>query len=268
MDSLAVLTRPEGRNDALAARLNARGIATLTLPALSIEPITNGFSEPPLPGDYDLIVFVSGHAVSAYFEMLACKLWTETWPPDTLLATVGRSSAAPLYQKAFIPQKNIYHPAADDPRHDSEALWQSLSRIVPLPRRVLIVRGETGREWLGQKLEQAGAQVRRYCVYRRKPAIWTESQVISIRAALQSGRPLVCLLTSAESVAAVHANIDRLGLYAFWDRAVFVAIHERVASYLTAMLVAASGKVCVPVVKVCSPDDDAIFQAIVLTTAL
>lgn len=268
MDALVVLTRPEGRNDALAARLNARGIVTQALPALSITPIDSELSALPLPGNYDLIVFVSRHAVSAYFDMLACRSGTDTWPPNTLLATVGRSSAEPLYEKAFIPRKNIYHPAPNGSHHDSEALWQSLRGIVPWPRRVLIVRGETGREWLGQKLEQSGAQVRRYSVYRRKPVIWTESQVVSIRTGLRSGRPIVCLLTSAESVAAVYANIDRLGLYAFWDRAVFVAIHERVAAYLKAMFVAAPGKVGIPVVKVCSPDDDAIFQAIVLTTAL
>jgi hypothetical protein len=69
------------------------------------------------------------------------------------------------------------------------------------------------------------------------------------------------LLTSGESVDAVHANIQRAGLIAPWSRSRFVVIHERVARRLQSLL-HASGKVESSMVKVCSPGDDAIVESI------
>jgi len=267
MGPLAVLTRPRGKNESLALRLGARGIQAHTLPALAIEPLPPGPGLLPRPGDYDLIVFVSGHAVGIYFDLLARDGWAGPWPPGTLAATVGRASAAPLHENPFIPSENIVRPPCQAGQ-DSEALWQVLRQLSRPPKSALIVRGATGREWLREKLEGRGARVRLLPVYRREPEVWTGPQVEPLEAALRAGRRTVCLLTSAESVDAVRANILRAGLPSFWTQAIFVAIHERVAHYLQSTHEAAGGKAPVPVVQICSPDDDAIFQALVLAAAL
>ena len=258
-----VLTRPEGRNDLLAARLMAKGFRTLALPALSIQPLETDPFALPVPHAYDLIVFVSSNAVRIYLDLLEQGDCAAKWPSATLAATVGQASAAPLYQAGYIPHANILHPGLEDPQHDSEALWAMLQPILPRLRRVLIVRGETGREWLGQQLEQAGVQVERYAIYRREPVLWSHEQYLSIRDATQSDCPLICLFTSAESVQAFHSNTEKYNLQTVWQRAVFVVIHERVASRLQSLLTVGAGTARDPVVKICSPSDDAIFQTVV-----
>ncbi|HEY9279287.1 MAG TPA: uroporphyrinogen-III synthase [Eoetvoesiella sp.] len=259
----AVLTRPEGKNALLSARLQACGVATLELPALSIQILHTDDDKLPLPGDYDLVVFVSGNAVRIYLELLARRLPAVSWPETTLAATVGEASALPLYQAGTIPHQNIFHPRFSDSQQDSEALWNVLRPSVPALKRILIVRGETGREWLGQQFEQAGATVRRHAVYRREPALWSRRQLQDVIAAAKSAKPFICLFTSAESVDAFHLNLRRNKVEIFDEHTIFIAIHGRIASRLQLLIGEGSGKVYNPVVKICSPSDDAIFETVV-----
>jgi uroporphyrinogen-III synthase len=268
VNSLVLLTRPEGRNEALAARLQGCGLSSLALPALSIQPIAVRSAVWPWPDEYDLIVFVSGNAARFYLDQLARLRPGAAWPAGTLLATVGLASARPLYDAGFIPPANILHPSSGASRQDSESLWELLQPRARQFQRVLVVRGETGREWLGRQLEQAGAQVRRYAIYRRMPVRWLAGQARMLESGLESGRPVICLLTSAESVAAVHANVVRCGLDRFWAQAGFVAVHERVADHLRSLIAPISGKVDAPRVVICSPGDEAVFQAIVSIASL
>jgi len=275
MNPVAVLTRPEGRNDRLAARLNLAGIETLSLPALSLRPMQSAQFKTPLPRDYDLIVFVSGSAVRYYLDQLACAPESEpVWPESTLLATVGQASARPLYQARGVIHRNIVHPRLPDQQQDSEALWSILQPLAHQFKRVLIVRGETGRDWLGRQLEQAGACVHRLGVYRREPAIWSSAQTRLLKERLEQGGPIVCLLTSSEGVAAVNANIEAHGLGTLWERVRFVVIHARVARRLQSIGpdmsngMAGPGRAHPQVVKICSPDEDAIFEAIVSVATL
>lgn len=250
----------------LARRLGAAGLPALLLPALQIDPIAHDAGVFPLPADYDLIIFVSGHAAQLYFNGLsACGAMGE-WPGRTLAATVGVSSARQLHGMGRIPRTHILHPDADG-EQDSESLWRLLAPRLPTMQRALIVRGGTGREWLGRKLEEAGLQVQRLAVYARSPVQWTPQQAGQLARALSAEHPCVCLLTSTESVDAVHANVVRLGLADAWSRSRFVVIHERVASRLQSIL-KASGKVEAPVVKICQPSDDALFQTITLMASL
>jgi len=260
-----ILTRPQGKNETLAHRLAAVDLPALVIPALQIEPLRHDPATFPLPGDYDLIIFVSGHASQFYFAELAARGMTGLWPGQTLAATVGVSSARQLQVAGQIPPTHILHPGADAAQ-DSESLWNVLAPRLATMRRVLIVRGGVGREWLGRKLEEAGLTVRRLAVYARKPAHWTAQQAAPLAQAL-SAQACVCLLTSIESVVAVNANMMRLGLADAWSHARFVVIHERVASRLQSIR-KASGKVETPMVKICQPSDDAIFQSITLMASL
>lgn len=265
LDACIVLTRPEGRNEALAERLRSAGHQVLCLPALKVTALPLNESIKP-PGDYDLIVFVSRNAVQFYLDSLARLDMLPPWPAHTLAATVGVSSAAGLKQAAIIPAASIVHPSADAQNHDSEALWPLLAARLPQIRRALIVRGVSGREWLGERLEQAGVQVERLAVYDRAAVAWVADQYQALLAALAGARPCVFLLTSSESLDAIHANIVRLGVQEQWARSRFVAIHERVASHLQSIL-RASGKVEPPMVKLCQPTDDALFEALSRTAS-
>ncbi|HEY9459846.1 MAG TPA: uroporphyrinogen-III synthase [Paralcaligenes sp.] len=270
MDPLIVLTRPGGKNGPLALRLNDAGLSTLVLPALVVQPLACHRSEFPFPDDYDLIVFVSGNAARFYLDQFAQLGSGRQWPAHTLLATVGRASAQPLYDAGFIAPTHILHPPSggQNQAQDSEALWSLLQPCINGLKRVLIIRGETGREWLAQHLEQAGAAVLRHAIYRREPARWTAEQNQQIKTGFELRCPLVCLLTSVESVDAIYENTRAMGLHLLSGQTRFVVIHERVARRLQSLANALSGKVYQPAVKICPPNDEAIFRTIMSTVSL
>lgn len=259
--ALAILTRPQGRNETLAASLRDAGLAALALPALSVQAVAWPPARLPRPDQYDLLVFVSSTAARFYLDQLA-RAQSGPWPAHTLAAAVGRASAKPLFEAGTIPPSHILHPGADALGQDSEALWAVLGPRMPAIKRVLIVRGQSGREWLGQRLELAGAQVRRYAVYRREPQAWTPEQAAALRNGLRTHRPAICLVTSSEGADAIHANVQRHQLGQLWESVRFVTIHQRVASRLQFRFATTAQQARAPRVQVCPPDDLAIFQAI------
>lgn len=260
MDASVILTRPEGKNEQLAARLRDAGLEPLVLPALSLRALPAGERAFPLPAHYDLLVFVSGNAVRFYAAQLRGLSADAAWPPGLRVAAVGAATARAA-QRAGVDPGAIIQP---DPRdgQDSEALWKQLSPRLGSLRRVLIVRGNRGREWLGARLEEAGLRVHRHAAYERRPAQWSAEQGRRLAAALEGGGPCICLLTSSEGVDAVYANLSRLGLENAWPSLRFLVVHERIAGRLQSVS-GASGKVGPRMVKICQPSDDAIFQALV-----
>lgn len=273
MSFYVVLTRPAGRNDVLAARLARAGLDVLALPALEVEPLPRPAAGWPAPEDYDLAVFVSGTAVQYYIEALRGPQGESyespgelrgsrgelRWPAQCRAAAVGAATARALAASGVPGLDDVIHPAASGPQ-DSEALWGLLQGQAW--RRALILRGQAGREWLGQQLEQAGAEVRRCALYRRAAAAWSAAQLQALCGPAAAGAAPVCVFTSSEGVQAFASNIARAGLQRFWERARCVAIHERVARQLRATLAQAAGTAPDPMVKICPPDDDAVFEAV------
>ncbi|WP_019938654.1 uroporphyrinogen-III synthase [Bordetella sp. FB-8] len=257
MRPTVVLTRPVGRNEELASRLSAAGWQALTLPALVIEPLHHA-GPVPAPGDFDLVVFVSGNAVRLYLAQVGLA---DGWPVGTLAATVGPSSARALREAAqFGTQGCIVHPPVEAPTHDSEALWQLLSDRA-LPRRALLVRGETGRDWLAERLAEAGVDVHIHALYRRRPAVWPYESAEQLRrlAADPHARRPVWLLTSIASIDAVAQSVRGADLFEWWAGGSFVVTHPRQGEHLLAI---AQGAGQTPMVKTCMPADESIFQAI------
>jgi uroporphyrinogen-III synthase len=243
---LIVLTRPEGRNESIAAALKARGMRVMVLPALTLETPDDQLA--PAAADYDLVVFVSRQAVTAYFASVG-----QAWPRGTWAAAVGQATARAL--REYVPAGQIIVPEASS-EQDSEALLAVIDRRNQRFDRVLILRGQNGREWLAEALERGGAQVTRHAMYRRVPARWTRDQYLEVF----SGNRGIMLLTSIEGLEAVCGGAARHGLSwpAGWR---FVVIHARIARRLQSLMRAngASGEAWV---NVCVPDEAAIFQAI------
>ncbi len=88
-------------------------------------------------------------------------------------------------------------------RFDSEALFAALSTRLGTAalsgRPVLIVRGDGGREWLAERLREAGAQVEPVCAYRRIVPAPAADAWARVRTLLR-GAPHAWLLTSSEGV--------------------------------------------------------------------
>jgi len=259
MSRIAILTRPAGRNEALARRLADAGWQPLCLPALAIEPLpANG--RPPAPQDYDLAVFVSGNAARLYLAQAADALSPAGWPSACVLAAVGPATAEVLRDVAPLGvDATLLYPCADAPAHDSEALWNILSSR-PMPRRALLVSGTKGRDWLAVRLAEAGVAVTRHVVYQRRPAVWSTEARQALRGWAVGQVSATWLLTSGEGVAAVADALRADGLLDWWRRCRFVVTHPRHAEALRR---AAGDAAADMVVQISMPADEAIFEAFV-----
>ncbi|MEI2417531.1 uroporphyrinogen-III synthase [Orrella sp. JC864] len=225
---LAVLTRPEGRNEALAARLRQAGWQVLVQPALRIEALDP--PELPHPRDYDLVVLVSGNAARLYFSCLRRRYGGFVWPQATAAAVVGAASAAAVQaQPGWNRRAALVSPLPQALNHDSEALWQAMQAGGLRPQRVLLVRGEHGRDWLAQRLAGQGARVQTLALYRRLPQSWPQSTLLRLRQAAQAQQPAAWLITSAEGLAAVREQARARGLAQWLAGCPAVVTHPRLA---------------------------------------
>jgi len=202
-----VITRPAGQSEALVAQLAARGIRTFEFPLMSIEPVRDAA---PLVAAlcaldrYALVVFVSPNAVDRAFAAYAPI--SSIWPHALPVAVVGPASVAALARHGVaLGTHRVISPtglADEEPaRFDSESLYTALEAQFGVDglagKRVLIVRGDGGREWLADRLREAGAEVEAVAAYRRvvpEPPItaWTRVH------ALLAGAPHAWLVTSSE----------------------------------------------------------------------
>lgn len=254
------LTRPAGRNEALAGRLASAGLVPLVLPALQLTPLPLGSSDFPAPSSYQLIMFVSGFAAQCYFSLF--RQFQHHWPDATLAASVGQASARQVLDSRCVPAANVVWPESTVGAGDSEALLRCLGPQLAALRRVLIVRGEQGRNWLADQLRSQGIRVDTLAVYRREPAGWSAADVQRWREWAQPGAPRVVLITSIESLEAMVRLAHAHDPASAWLRSRFVVVHARIAERLGA-IVQAAGFPDPPVVKLSTPSDDALFRTII-----
>jgi uroporphyrinogen III methyltransferase / synthase len=145
-----VVTRPVGQAERLAELLAGAGARPVLFPAIEIEPLA--VPVPPLEG-VDLVVFVSPTAVqvgSPYLAGLGLRV-----------AAVGNGTKRELESRGFV---DVLAPEAGA---DSDALLALPEMQAVAGKRVLIVRGEGGRELLAESLTARGAQVDYFECYRR-----------------------------------------------------------------------------------------------------
>ncbi len=217
-----LLTRPEAQSGDWAQRMAALGVPTASLPLIEIAA-----SEDPEPArrawhqlaEARVVMFVSPNAVDAFFAQRPNAEGEGEggggplpWPARTLAATVGPGSARALEAQG-VPASQIVQPPPDAPSLDSEHLWPELQRVAGpdwSSARALLVRGDGGREWLGDRLREAGAQVDAISVYHRRcPTLDGEGQAL-LRTALQQPDQHVWLFSSAEAIGHLETLVARL----------------------------------------------------------
>lgn len=207
----AVLTRPDGQSAGLAAQLAEAGCDVLDFPLIDIAPLDD-----PAPlaaafaalADYALVIFVSPNAIDR-----ALAQYGAIWPNALPVGVVGPGSVAALERHGIAaPAHRVIAPQAPDdggaPHYDSESLFACIEAAFGgaaalAGKRVLIVRGDGGREWLADRLREAGADVHLVAAYRRvvpEPRIGTWERVH----ALLGGEPHAWLVTSSEGVRNLH----------------------------------------------------------------
>jgi uroporphyrinogen-III synthase len=158
-----LITRPREQAPALERLVRDAGGEPVCVPAIEILPLAD-----PAPfhmlaarlAEFDLAIFISRNAVRRALDLMAGK----PWPPGLKVATVGQGSRAELEQRGFA---QVIAPAGASARSDSEALLALPELSAVRGRRIVIFRGEGGRELLGQALAARGASVEQAACYRR-----------------------------------------------------------------------------------------------------
>ncbi|MDO3523579.1 fused uroporphyrinogen-III synthase HemD/membrane protein HemX [Ralstonia pseudosolanacearum] len=204
---VVIVTRPRAQAPMLVAALERHGLRTLQFPLLDIAPTPNLDDLRAVladPSRYALVVFVSPNAVQQAFAAMPEGF---RWPQDVPAAVVGPASAQALAAHGVAaPTYRVIRPDshADDARQDSEALYARLDVATLSGREVLIVRGNGGREWLADRLREAGVAVRTVEAYRRSVPVPDAAAWAALREVL-AGRH-AWTLTSSEAV----RNLDSL----------------------------------------------------------
>ncbi len=151
------VTRPEAQSGYLTAALDQRGAQTYTLPLLTISPVIDqGEMADTITRlhQFDLAIFISPSALNAVFAKLSAP-----WPPDLPVAVVGPGSAK---RAAELCVKHIICPPS---QFDGEGLLQELGPQVG--KKIVLFRGNGGRDILPAGLSAAGADVTLVTAYQR-----------------------------------------------------------------------------------------------------
>jgi len=245
---LAVLTRPAGRNVDVMHALIRRGWAVHECPALEIHtcPVL-GAQALPDPASFDLVVFVSRAAVNGYFAQLGPAF---IWPASVRVGCMGPATAQAI-RRACATVSSIVYPHAESAR-DSEALWPLLQALKTPVRKVLIVRGQDGRDWLSERLNQAGVEVLTHQAYERVDAEWSEETVTKFKQWGDASVQATWLLTRAHGITAVTQQLQRIGLMGWFRSGQFVLTHERLIQALALALEVEPGSCRT---HLCQPED-------------
>ena len=158
-----LLTRPADESAALSGVLAASGIFSSCLPLLEIEPIAASDTMREVIRELDryCAVIVVSKPAARFGSDLLRQQWSP--PPSLKWFTVGAATAQILDDFGL----DVHFPVDGD---DSEALLDLpvLREAIARPdARVLIMRGEGGRELLAERLRELGASVEYLELYRR-----------------------------------------------------------------------------------------------------
>ena len=222
-----LVTRPQPQAAEWVVRLRARGIDALALPLIEIA----GPAEPGAVaaawsglGGFDLAIFVSPNAAARFFDARPAGL---DWPAGTLAAAPGPGTARALEGLGIAPNA-IAEPPSDSPQFDSDALWPVLAaRRDWRGARVLVVRGDGGRDALGAQLRSHGAQVGHVAAYRRLAPSFDAAALAVLDAALTDPARHAWLFSSAQAIA--HLAAARPQAAASGAFATALATHPRIA---------------------------------------
>ncbi|OGS81247.1 MAG: uroporphyrinogen III synthase [Gallionellales bacterium GWA2_55_18] len=155
------VTRPRDQAARLARHIEQAGGIPLLFPLLDIAPAQDQRvlrEQISRLAEFDLAIFISPNAVQ--YGMAAIRAAGEL-PQKLKIATVGQGSAKALRELGIA---EVIAPAE---RFDSEGLLALPELQHVAGWRVLILRGDGGRELLGDTLRARGATVEYAACYRR-----------------------------------------------------------------------------------------------------
>ena len=215
-----VVTRPADQADGLIQALQEAGFAPLAFPTLAIEPVELTASDRQKILDLDqyrLIFCVSPNAARLGLEALS-DYWPQ-WPVEQLWLAVGPATATAM-------QKWGLNLLAGSSGATSETLLDYPELKMVAGERVLILRGEGGRDTMASTLRERGASVDFLELYRRVQP--TQNTAPLLEALTQQPAPILTV-TSGSALRNLMAMAARqLNLL---QQCPLVVISERLAVF-------------------------------------
>ena len=161
MSSHVLVTRPAGQQHKLVSLLEQQGYRVSHAPALAIETLPLSLDERGYLlniDQYHAVIFISRNAAEFALSLLD-ELWPQ-WPAGVHWLAVGEATARLLQQAGLTPEY---------PRQgfNSEALLAMPCLNDLADRKVLLCRGEGGRELLAPVIRQRAERLDEVVLYRR-----------------------------------------------------------------------------------------------------
>jgi len=206
----------------LCAEIEERGGSAIAFPAVEIEPVAVQAAA-VAAADYDLVVFVSVNAVEHGAQQVIKSARTR-------IAAIGRATAAALAAAEL---------AADivpEAGFNSEALLAHPELQLTSGARVLIVRGEGGRELLRDTFAEHGMVVETREVYRRVRPNVDAAKVAEVEARWSDEGIDVVTATSIETLQNLQALLTEHGRQLLSGTALLVPSRRIVAAAVSAGL--------------------------------
>ncbi|MFH1045163.1 MAG: uroporphyrinogen-III synthase [Pseudomonadota bacterium] len=220
-----VVTRPAGQTGHMAALIGAAGGEPVLFPALEI--LDTEDLQPVLAlidrlDAFDLAIFISANAVNKALALVQAR---RTWPAGLRVATVGRGSERELQRRGFTAV------IAPSERFDSEGLLGLPELKDVQGKRIVIFRGDGGRELLGDTLAARGAVVEYAECYRRgRP----QADIAPLLALAARHELDAFTVTSSEGLANLYDILGAAGRKCLTKTPLF-APHERIAATARAL---------------------------------
>jgi uroporphyrinogen-III synthase len=220
--------------------VNDLDLEVLGLPLLEIVPDINETLAKELYQDLLNAQWLSFVSPNAFLVAdLLLKTFHYDWPTHLKLALIGGGTEKIILESRFKPYL-IVKPANEE-QWDSEGLWLQLFEQEKNwdGKKVLIVRGDTGRDWLVSRLESEKADVRLISIYKRQNLdrndeywqnflkMWhtmPRSEVIN------ENKPLIWLMSSSLACQYLSQTLMTLGLKeVILSQSIALATHEKIA---------------------------------------
>lgn len=151
-----LVTRPEQQAKSLCDSITAGGGVAIAMPVLDIVPILPWDTSELSLTEQDMIIFISRNAVTHFVAGLVVGLTDKVQ-----LVAVGSGTAATMREHGL--RVDIQPP----PPAGSESLLTMPELKKVQDKKILIVRGDGGRELLADTLVARGAKINYLEVYRR-----------------------------------------------------------------------------------------------------
>lgn len=209
-----LITRPTHQAESLCQMVQAAGGEPWRLPTIDIVPSADTLALQGCANNldqFDMAIFISVNAVE--YAMPALMSVRKTWPKQVAIATVGQKTLNYLTERWQLPVLCGVQP------YNTETLLQrpELQPEVLRDQRIVIFRGEGGRELLAETLRQRGATVNYINVYHRVQPLVPEW--------INERQPDVIVVTSREGLQNLFSML--VG-YSWLRRTPFVVMSERV----------------------------------------